>query len=144
VKRSEIKRKTPLRAKKGLKRAWIRPKPKQGRKQAIADADQAIKAITLARCGGKCEFPDCNRRASTNHHIIHCRNYVLRWQEKNNMGICAYHHDWEGQADHCVEFAEGEIQWLGGQEAYDALRLEGNTGTSEEPEDAIRRLSEGA
>jgi hypothetical protein len=34
------------------------------------------------------------------------------------------------------------IDWLGGQDVYDALRLEGNTGTSEQPEDAIRRLRE--
>jgi hypothetical protein len=38
------------------------------------------------------------------------------------------------------ELEQACINWLGGQDVYDALRLEGNTGTSEAPEDAIARL----
>jgi hypothetical protein len=137
-----LKRKTPLRAKKGLKRGRIRLKPKQGRKALIALADGLIKAVTLARCGGECEFPGCNEKASTNHHVIHCRNFALRWREENNMGICAMHHDWESVGSKCVEFGQGEVEWVGGRDAMDALRLRAHTEPSEEPGDAIRRLSE--
>jgi hypothetical protein len=57
------------------------------------------------------------------------------------MGICAMHHDWESVGSRCVEFKEGEIKWLGGRDAYDKVVLEGNTGVSETPEQAIERLN---
>jgi hypothetical protein len=124
-----------------MKRGRIATKPKQGKRALITQADGLIKQVTLARCGGKCEFPGCNRQATTNHHVIHCRNLALRWREENNMGICAYHHAWEGQADNCVEFGQGETEWAGGPAKMDALRLRAHQDESETPEQAIERLS---
>jgi hypothetical protein len=133
MKRSNIARKPG----KGMKRSWIRPKPKRGRKALIASADRLIQRLAIKRDFGRCQM--CGYPGTEGHHIIHRRNHVLRWRLENIITLCHWCHSKDGTSckGKLLEFC---INWLGGQAEYDALRLEGNTGTSEEPGDAITRL----
>jgi hypothetical protein len=81
----------------------------------------------------------CGGKATDCHHIIKRRNRVLRWKLHNVVSLCRTCHSLEGTAQRW-RLDEFIIQWLGGIEAMEALRLEGNTGTSEEPGEAITRL----
>ena len=136
MKRSNFARKPG----KPMKRSAIRPKPKQGRKALIAQADRLLQEAVLKRDHGICRR--CYRPAAEGHHIIHKPVRYLRWDMRNVVSLCRECHDLDSTDK--ILLMSWCINWLGGQEAYDALRLEGNTGTSEEPGDAIRRLSEGA
>jgi hypothetical protein len=132
-----MQRKKPLRAKKGLKRAPIRPKPKQGRKALIAQADGLIQRAALARDKGLCQR--CKNPAAEGHHIVHRRYFSLRWQLDNVVSLCRYCHSLDGTIRK-QELTDFCIRWVGGRDAMDALRLRAHTEPSEEPRDAIRRM----
>lgn len=135
-----MKRKTPLRAKKPMKRGYIKVKPKQGRKAAIARADRLIQEAILA-ISPVCEFPRCRERATEGHHIIHRRNHSVRWDTRNVIALCRKHHSYDGIANKKEMLMRACIQWLGDQEAYERLRLYANDiNNSETPEQAIERL----
>lgn len=119
---------------KPMKRGYMKPKPKQGRKAAIAEADRLIQAVVLARDKHLCQR--CGLKAVEGHHIIHKPVRPLRWDLRNVVSLCRPCHNFDATG----YLKPWCISWLGGQEAYEALRLEGNTGTSEEPGDAITRL----
>ena len=133
-----MKRKTPLRAKKPMKRTRWSHKPKQGRKALIAQADGLIQEAVLARDKGKCQ--KCGAKATEGHHIVHRRYLSTRWHEDNVISVCRRCHKWEGIGKLRGAFIRFCIKWLGGQAAYDELRLYANTGPSEDPEDAVERL----
>ena len=122
-----------------MKRTRMTHKPKRGRKALIAQADGLIQEVCLAR-DPICQYPECNNRATEGHHIIHRRNFATLCKTKNVIGLCWKHHNYDALAFFKGALEMVCIQWVGGIEAYEALRLYANTGPSEEPGDAVERL----
>ena len=134
-----LRSKSPLRTKRGLKQGKWRRGSKRGKSALVARADRALQEAVLA-LNPICQYPGCKNKATEGHHIVHRRNFVLRWALKNVPALCHNHHAWDSHPTLKGKLLTGLIQWLGGQAAYDELRLYANTGPSEEPEDAINRL----
>jgi hypothetical protein len=133
-----LTRKTPLRAKTGLKATkWSKGK-KSARQTAISRADRLLQRAVLARDKGICQ--KCGNVASEGHHIVHRRYYSLRWDMANVVSLCRECHSLDGTIRR-PELTDFCIRWVGGIDAMTALRLRAHEDASETPEQAIERLN---
>jgi hypothetical protein len=123
-----------------MKRSRIATKPKQGRKALIAQADAMVQEIVVGR-GRKCQM--CGKeRATDGHHIIKRRFHALRWQTKYIIDLCHECHELDKHPTRKAELKARCIEWLGGQQVYERLRRYAENAPPEEPEEAIRRMSD--
>jgi predicted restriction endonuclease len=71
------------------------PRKKRSKKAILSDAlDNLWSKIIRVRVDNKCEV--CGSIDSINaHHIIGRSNYLLRWDLRNGVSLCAKHHKFD-------------------------------------------------
>jgi len=68
-------------------------------KGAKKKADKAWSLAIRRKNGGRCEI--CNSRPGNNpHHVVGRRNYTLRFNQRNGVLLCSYHHTFGRDSAH--------------------------------------------
>ena len=89
MKRTELRRKTPLKPGGDLKRSSIKAKP--SRNQAAVEFSETVKRSVLRRSAGRCEVHDCDETIDEFHHR-RMRSAGGMGHLENCMGVCVTHH----------------------------------------------------
>lgn len=121
------------------RKSFIKKPPKKPKKRAtgLATADKLFSDKILAR-DGKCLFPDCvSQSALTCSHYWGRARFSTRFDEKNCIILCQYHHymsrvlGWEFQKQRKEKHGwDGQYtlfmrEWLG-EEEFQALLIRGS------------------
>lgn len=97
-----------------------RMNPRSPRKTRMYEADAFWSQAVLARDGHRCQL--CGAPADDAHHIIHRARMSVRYDLGNGISLCRRCHSMDGNAHEKHTLHLGIVEWLGGEQAYDALR----------------------
>src|SRR3989304_368109 len=76
--------------------------------------------IALTRDKHRCQYPGCRRAGKHPHHIRSRTFRNTRYDTRNGIALCAYHHRFYAHGQYQEEFREFIIERMGRAE-YDAL-----------------------
>ena len=83
------------RSRKPLKRTKLQP-VSQKRKSAAPARKQCL-VVVRERCGGRCEFPDCQAAMQDGHERLARSQGGSPSDPENVIGLCRPHHEWVTQ-----------------------------------------------
>ena len=99
-----------------------RMNPRSPRKGPMYHADALWSHAILARDGYKCQVPGCHHEATDAHHVVHRARMSVRYDLGNGISLCRRCHSMDGNAHEKHVLHLAIVDWMGGPQAYDALK----------------------
>ena len=118
-------KRSQLKPGKGFTRPRTRIAQRSPRKTIRDKADDLWEQAILLRDDHKCQNKDCKEHAIDAHHIIHKWRMSVRYDLGNGISLCRRCHSMDGSAAQKSVLLKHIITWLGGEQAYEALREKG-------------------
>jgi hypothetical protein len=95
-------------------RRKLKGKSKSPRSRLIARADELFSKLVRER-DGHCQWPGCRSTTIYTHHIFSRRYLQTRWDFRNGVSLCVYHHTLKAHGDP-EDFRDFVIKRLGEQQ----------------------------